>query len=46
MIKPSAIDGQINRDHEKADGSLNWAREAIGIDERNEIMFDEAATVS
>jgi len=46
MIKPSAIDGKVNGDHEKADGNLNRASEAIGIDNRNEIVLNEAAAVS
>ena len=46
MIKPSAIDGKVNSDHEKADCNLNRASEATGIDNRNEIMLNEAAAVS
>jgi len=46
MIKPLAIDGQVNNDHEKADGNLNRASEATGIDYRNEIVLNKAAAVS
>ena len=46
MIKPLAIDGQINNDHKKADCNLNRASEATGIDYRNEIVLNEVAAVS
>jgi len=46
MINPSAIDNKVDSDHEKADGYLNGASKAAGINEGNEILLNEATAIS
>ena len=46
MIKPSAIDGQVNSDNKNANPNLNRASQAAGINYGDKVMLDKISCVS